>query len=121
MNSYNDCSEMNFPLSGQFVENSPGFKTVYKAKKSGLNFTTLLEKISTVNQEMRIRFISPHPKDFPLEVYQNYHFINFQIVKSRTTRFFFCGKIEETLVIFYFGACRVQFHLFWFFALNSLA
>ncbi|VDN50983.1 unnamed protein product [Dracunculus medinensis] len=68
VNSYNDCSEMNFPLSGQFVENSPGFKTVYKAKKSGLNFTTLLEKISTVNQEMRIRFISPHPKDFPLEV-----------------------------------------------------
>ncbi|GAB6026727.1 CDK5 regulatory subunit associated protein 1 [Chamberlinius hualienensis] len=47
---------------------SSGFSTVYKSKIGGLRFADLLEKVSEINPEMRIRFTSPHPKDFPDEV-----------------------------------------------------
>lgn len=45
-----------------------GFKTVYKNKKGGLRFADLLDKVSSVDPEMRIRFTAAHPKDFPDEV-----------------------------------------------------
>jgi tRNA A37 methylthiotransferase MiaB len=45
-----------------------GFKTVYKEKKGGVRFAELLSRVSDVDPEMRIRFTSPHPKDFPDEV-----------------------------------------------------
>ncbi|KAG5890949.1 hypothetical protein JTB14_019886 [Gonioctena quinquepunctata] len=45
-----------------------GFKTVYKPKKGGLRFADLLRKVAHINPEMRVRFTSPHPKDFPDEV-----------------------------------------------------
>nr|CAD7407144.1 unnamed protein product [Timema poppensis] len=47
-----------------------GFRTVYKRKKGGLRFTDLLDQVSQVDPNMRIRFTSPHPKDFPDEVLQ---------------------------------------------------
>ncbi|XP_074038251.1 CDK5RAP1-like protein [Leptinotarsa decemlineata] len=52
-----------------------GFKTVYKSKKGGLRFADLLKKVASINPEMRIRFTSPHPKDFPDEVIETiqYH------------------------------------------------
>lgn len=50
------------------TKNSPGFKTIYKPKVGGRRFSDLLDKVSEVNPEMRIRFTSPHPKDFPDEV-----------------------------------------------------
>lgn len=45
-----------------------GFKTVYKPKKGGTRFADLLDQVSRIDPEMRIRFTSPHPKDFPDEV-----------------------------------------------------
>jgi hypothetical protein len=48
-----------------------GFHTVYKKKKGGLRFADLLDKVSRIDPEMRIRFTSPHPKDFPDEVNRN--------------------------------------------------
>lgn len=45
-----------------------GFKTVYKAKIGGLRFADLLDKVAVVDPEVRIRFTSPHPKDFPDDV-----------------------------------------------------
>ncbi|VDM47931.1 unnamed protein product [Toxocara canis] len=69
VNSYRDTSEISYASSG--VDNvglSPGFKTVYRPKKGGLSFLTLLERVSNVDPEMRIRFTSPHPKDFPIQV-----------------------------------------------------
>ncbi|CAH1405557.1 unnamed protein product [Nezara viridula] len=45
-----------------------GFKTVYKPKKGGLRFAELLEKVAEIDPQMRVRFTSPHPKDFPDEV-----------------------------------------------------
>ena len=71
MNSYRDLSEQRSfgGLDAQSsIEMSRGFHTVYKPRSGGRRFADLLEKVSLVNPEMRIRFTSPHPKDFPDEV-----------------------------------------------------
>lgn len=47
---------------------SAGFNTVYKTRTGGLRFADLLKKVADINPEIRIRFTSPHPKDFPDEV-----------------------------------------------------
>lgn len=69
VNSYRDLSQSEFVLpSNTNTHLAKGFKTVYKNKKGGLRFSDLLDKVSLINPEMRIRFTSPHPKDFPDEV-----------------------------------------------------
>ncbi|XP_055383315.1 CDK5RAP1-like protein [Condylostylus longicornis] len=45
-----------------------GFKTVYKPKIGGIRFAELLECVAETVPEVRIRFTSPHPKDFPDDV-----------------------------------------------------
>lgn len=45
-----------------------GFKTVYKTKVGGMRFAELLERVAEAVPDMRIRFTSPHPKDFPDQV-----------------------------------------------------
>lgn len=69
VNSYRDTSEISFP-STSMTETKivPGFKTIYKPKKGGRTFVTLLDEISKIDPEIRIRFTSPHPKDFPHQV-----------------------------------------------------
>ena len=47
------------------TEMAKGFKTIYKTKMGGLRFEDLLKKVSEIDSECRIRFTSPHPKDFP--------------------------------------------------------
>ncbi|XP_066481871.1 mitochondrial tRNA methylthiotransferase CDK5RAP1 [Tiliqua scincoides] len=69
VNSYRDTSEVQF-LSTAPTHLSRGFSTVYRAKQGGLRFASLLDRVSAVDPEMRIRFTSPHPKDFPDEVFQ---------------------------------------------------
>lgn len=71
VNSYRDISESAdaYIVDKEKPTTMPrGFKTVYKTKIGGLRFADLLDKVSEVNPEMRIRFTSPHPKDFPDEV-----------------------------------------------------
>lgn len=74
VNSYRDISEYSKTLSSKYgcdkTNLVKGFKTVYKAKEGGLRFADLLYKVAEVDPEMRIRFTSPHPKDFPDEVLQ---------------------------------------------------
>lgn len=64
VNSYRDLSresEANTAIA-------PGFKTVYKPKIKGLPFSVLLQEVAEAVPEMRIRFTSPHPKDFSEDV-----------------------------------------------------
>lgn len=73
VNSYRDLSDNNDPnIKSTKTNLVKGFKTVYKTKLGGLRFADLLEKVADVNPEIRIRFTSPHPKDFPDEVLQVY-------------------------------------------------
>ncbi|KAJ3616931.1 hypothetical protein Zmor_008935, partial [Zophobas morio] len=65
VNSYWDRSEQSYCISEIPESNSTGFKSIYKPKLGGARFTDLLDRISLVDPEMRIRFTSPHPKDFP--------------------------------------------------------
>ncbi|EGD75942.1 CDK5 regulatory subunit-associated protein 1 [Salpingoeca rosetta] len=67
VNSYLDHSQISVATAAPVV-NTPGFKTIYKRKKDGITFAQLLEQVAQVDPEMRIRFTSPHPKDFPDEV-----------------------------------------------------
>lgn len=66
VNSYRDLSDDNFTSTASNL--SQGFKTIYKTKQGGMRFADLLDRVSAVDPEMRIRFTSPHPKDFPDEV-----------------------------------------------------
>jgi tRNA A37 methylthiotransferase MiaB len=50
---------------------APGFSTRYdptKRRAGAVRFAQLLDTVAAIDPEMRIRFTSPHPKDFPDEV-----------------------------------------------------
>ncbi|GAV72205.1 UPF0004 domain-containing protein/TRAM domain-containing protein/Radical_SAM domain-containing protein [Cephalotus follicularis] len=69
VNSYNDTSGMEKEVeSGQNWKLSEGFTNRCKVKNLGLRFADLLDRLSTEYPEMRFRFTSPHPKDFPDEL-----------------------------------------------------
>ncbi|XP_058989515.1 LOW QUALITY PROTEIN: mitochondrial tRNA methylthiotransferase CDK5RAP1 [Mustela lutreola] len=72
VNSFWDSSEVQFN-NAVSTNLSRGFSTNYKPKQGGLRFAHLLDQVSRVDPEMRIRFTSPHPKDFPDEVLQLIH------------------------------------------------
>ncbi|XP_008054504.1 LOW QUALITY PROTEIN: CDK5 regulatory subunit-associated protein 1 [Carlito syrichta] len=72
VNSFRDTSEVHFN-NAVSTNLSRGFTANYKAKQGGLRFAHLLDQVSRVDPEMRIRFTSPHPKDFPDEVLQLIH------------------------------------------------
>ena len=72
VNSYRDTTDMKSSDRSKTIT-SDGFKSIYKPKEGGIRFGELLDKVSSVNPEMRIRFTSPHPKDFPDDVL---HLIN---------------------------------------------
>lgn len=44
---------------------SRGFRTIYKPRPGGRRFVDLLDQVSRVDPNVRFRFTSPHPKDFP--------------------------------------------------------
>ncbi|KFK30266.1 hypothetical protein AALP_AA7G238800 [Arabis alpina] len=66
VNSYNDDSSD--PESGANWEYSEGFSSRCKVKNMGLRFADLLDQLSLEFPEMRFRFTSPHPKDYPDEL-----------------------------------------------------
>lgn len=57
VNSYRDLSETKFSTGEKQGTNmAKGFKTVYKSKLGGLRFSDLLDQVSLINPEMRIRY-----------------------------------------------------------------
>lgn len=47
-----------------------GFVNISRRPVAKYDFTALLDDLSLIDPELRIRFISPHPKDFPDELLQ---------------------------------------------------
>lgn len=69
VNSYNDAAGSESEVeSGSNWQLSEGFSSMAKVKKMGLRFSDLLDRLSSEFPEMRFRFTSPHPKDFPDEL-----------------------------------------------------
>lgn len=74
VNSYNDVSGMSPVGNKEPVErihpwyHSIGFSSVCRSKEDGMRFSDLLDHVSVRFPEMRFRFTSPHPKDFPDEL-----------------------------------------------------
>ena len=73
VNGYHDASNETaelFPENNQYNA-TPGFENIFQGRqksKPGARFADLLEQVADINPEMRVRFTSPHPKDFPTEV-----------------------------------------------------
>ncbi|XP_021718090.1 CDK5RAP1-like protein [Chenopodium quinoa] len=66
VNSYNDASGVEKDVEpGNNWELSEGFSSMCKVKTTGLRFADLLDRLSTEFPDMRFRYTSPHPKDFP--------------------------------------------------------
>ena len=71
----NDADMSDDPFEPYYAR---GFRSVYKPARSrdgAMRFGELLDLVADVDPEMRVRFTSPHPKDFPDEV--------LQIIRSR--------------------------------------
>ncbi|KAJ2553257.1 hypothetical protein EV175_003006 [Coemansia sp. RSA 1933] len=69
VNSYRDTSQSSaYDAAGYGSDLSRGFSTIYRRKEGGRRFAELLHGVAQVDPEMRIRFTSPHPKDFPDEL-----------------------------------------------------
>ena len=63
VNSYHD--KMEEESKTQHV-NSLGFSELYKLRDgSGVRFAELMDRVSDIAPDIRFRFTSPHPKDFP--------------------------------------------------------
>jgi tRNA A37 methylthiotransferase MiaB len=54
-------------VAAAFPGLTPGFKSTVKPNTQGVSFTELLGRVSRAVPEVRIRFTSPHPKNFPEE------------------------------------------------------
>jgi tRNA A37 methylthiotransferase MiaB len=95
VNSYADLSHLQQqPPSQQPPSSSssqsvyaPGFTSVSKPKRDGaVQFAELLERVALVNPEMRVRFTSPHPKDFTDDVLQVKHGVLIEGVQLQCRR-----------------------------------
>eukprot|EP00743_Colponemidia_sp_Colp-15_P006634 GILK01007151.1.p1 GENE.GILK01007151.1~~GILK01007151.1.p1 ORF type:complete len:596 (+),score=106.79 GILK01007151.1:72-1859(+) len=65
VNSYHDGTDEG-TSSYQLAK---GFRDMYKLRSGGgVRFADLLDRVADVDPEMRVRFISPHPKDFTDDV-----------------------------------------------------
>jgi MiaB/RimO family radical SAM methylthiotransferase len=69
VNSYNFLDESlgRVPLADTKDAQTPGFVNISRRRThdEAIRFTELMAMVSEVNPEMRVRFTSPHPKDFP--------------------------------------------------------
>lgn len=70
VNSYHDSSESALvarPETSYSLSNQ-GFRSRIRRNDAGYFFADLLEQVSDISPELRVRFTSPHPKDYPPEL-----------------------------------------------------
>lgn len=71
VNGFHDTSDNSatlFPQSTSYNITSPLFTPLYRSKhkeKAGARFVDLLREVAAIDPNLRVRFTSPHPKDFP--------------------------------------------------------
>lgn len=67
VNSYHDTSEsaMAARPSSEYTMSSDQFRSRIRRKDGGFHFSELLANVSDISPELRVRFTSPHPKDYP--------------------------------------------------------
>ncbi|OQS01108.1 CDK5 regulatory subunit-associated protein 1 [Achlya hypogyna] len=69
VNSWHDRQTEGAEEEGRAYVSATGFNNMFKARDAkGFRFADLLDRVSAVDPEIRIRFTSPHPKDFPDDV-----------------------------------------------------
>jgi MiaB/RimO family radical SAM methylthiotransferase len=72
VNSYHDRSEAALaarPMATLPGLSNPGFRNrIRKPTHGGYTFVDLVETIADLSPELRVRFTSPHPKDYPKEL-----------------------------------------------------
>ncbi|KAG7376077.1 CDK5 regulatory subunit associated protein 1 [Phytophthora pseudosyringae] len=69
VNSYHDKKSEGAAEKGRGYVSSAGFNNMFRSRDAlGFRFADLLDEVSRVDPEIRLRFTSPHPKDFPNEV-----------------------------------------------------
>ena len=65
MNSYHDQSKQKNLDNSKHI-NSEGFNEMFQLRDgTGMRFAELMDRVSDLAPEVRFRFTSPHPKDFP--------------------------------------------------------
>ena len=70
VNSYHDTSPqalLDRPLTQYTLSNS-GFRSRIRRNQGGYFFADLLQQVANIHPELRVRFTSPHPKDYPHEL-----------------------------------------------------
>jgi len=69
VNSYHDRSEVavkSRPNTNSYSTSNTGFTNLYRLRGgAGHYFADLVEAVSDLHPELRVRFTSPHPKDYP--------------------------------------------------------
>ena len=73
VNSYHDQSQSAIVTNSSTVEmyqtSNSGFTNLYRLRGgAGFYFSDLVEAVSEISPELRVRFTSPHPKDYPPEL-----------------------------------------------------
>lgn len=73
VNGFHDTSPesaIEYPANRPYTA-TKGFNNLFHSRKKdlpGARFIDLLDRVSQIHPELRVRFTSPHPKDFPEEV-----------------------------------------------------
>jgi MiaB/RimO family radical SAM methylthiotransferase len=73
VNSYHDRSDaaVQRQPASEYTTSNDGFTNMYRLRGgAGHYFADLVAAVSDISPEVRVRFTSPHPKDYPLELLQ---------------------------------------------------
>jgi MiaB/RimO family radical SAM methylthiotransferase len=70
VNSYHDTSSEAIEArpESDYAPSNAGFRNRIKRGGAGYYFADLVEAVSDISPELRVRFTSPHPKDYPPEL-----------------------------------------------------